>query len=199
MVAQRSYGKPCRQSDGVSMHCGIGTSPFVPCAYGPCGARIDWVAGSNPSFVFFPTSQPRVCGWDARGQSSFPEPFTNQTLYPGVTPTCSFTDCLPDGTPVETGFALTVTGVNSGATGEVISQPRGISVTGAGNNSWGYESGTVVRLRANPDGKRARAVFSGACTATGEYGKKSTCDVAMVATQSVTVTYQCKPGLACKQ
>jgi hypothetical protein len=202
-VAQRQFALACRQSNGISTKCGVGSNPFVPCAYGPCGARADWIHdGSNPAMVFFPTSQPTVCGYDASNTSDqffFPEPFTNQPLYPGVAPSCPYRACLVDGTPVEEGFALTVTGVADGATGDVTSKPSGIFIAGVGDTSWGFEGGTVVSLRANPDGARARAVFSGACSESGEYGKKATCDVPITATQSVTVTYQCEPGFTCSQ
>jgi hypothetical protein len=147
--------------------------------------------------VFFPISQPQVCGYDASGLISFPEPFTNQPLYPGVAPSCPYRDCLADGTPVET--ALTVTGAEDGATGDVTSKPSGISIDGAGDGSVGYDDGTVVRLRARPDGKRARAVFSGACSDSGAYGTASTCHVPMIGNRSVRVTYQCEPGFTCKQ
>lgn len=206
-VAKRIYGRPCRQSDGVSKNCGVGTNPFVPCTFGPCGSRTEWVAGSNPSRVFVPSSQPNVCGWDTNGDpvaaeggaSYYPEPYTSQTLYPGVTATCPYNLCLIDGTPAVTGFALTVTGVEEGATGDVRSKPSGISIAGAGVDTWGYEGGTEVTLKADPVGKRARAAFSGACSESGSYGKKATCTMTMDATSSVTVTYQCEAGFTCQQ
>lgn len=206
-VAHRSYGRACRQSDGVSKNCGVGSNPFVACAYGPCGAKSEWLAGSNPSRVFVPSSQPNVCGWDTNGEpvaveggaSYYPEPYTSQALYPGVTAMCPYNLCLVDGTPAVTGFALTVTGAEEGATGDVKSKPSGISIAGAGVDTWGYEGETEVTLKADPVGKRARAVFSGACSESGSYGKKATCTMTMNATSSVTVTYQCEAGFTCEQ
>ena len=210
-VAKRSYGRHCRQADGVTKACGVGSNPFVQCAYGPCGARNWWVAGvvgSNSSRVFVPGSQENVCGWDTNGDpvpaeggaSYYPEPYASQALYPGVTATCPYRECLPDGTPVVTGFALMVTGVEEGATGDVTSKPSGISIAGAGFDTWGYEGGTVVTLTADPgDDQRARVVFSGDCSELGSYGKKATCTMTMDATRSVTVTYQCQAGFTCEQ
>ena len=206
-VAKRSYGRPCRQADGVSKNCGVGSSPFVPCSFGPCGAKNEWVAGSNTSRVFVPGSLSDVCGWDTNGDpvaaeggaSYFPEPYTSQTPYPGVSAMCPYNLCLVDGTPVVTGFALTVTGVEEGASGEVKSKPSGISIAGAEVDTWGFEGGTRVTLKADTVGKRARAVFSGACSESGAYGKKATCTMIMDATSSVTVTYQCEVGFACQQ
>jgi hypothetical protein len=206
-VAKRKLGRPCTQADGVSVNCGIGAS--VPCTFGPCGtANVpEWPAGIIPSHVFVPASQPRVCGWDTNGDpvpaeggaTFFPEPYVGQTLYPEVPATCPYRDCLADGTPVVTGFALTVTAVTSGATGEVRSKFQGISIDGAGSDSWGYEGGAEVTLTAEAIGDNARAVFSGACSVSGPYGEKATCTLTMDATKAVTVTYQCEPGFTCQQ
>jgi hypothetical protein len=114
---------------------------------------VGWPAGIIPSHVFVPVSQPTVCGWDTNGvpvpaeggATFYPEPHS-QTPYTGVTATCPYQGCLPDGTPVVTGFALTVTAVTSGATGEVKSKFQGISIDGAGSDSWGYEGGAEVTL-----------------------------------------------------
>ena len=156
--------------------------------------------------MFVPNSQPKVCGWDTNGDP-VPEEAAPPTLrsrtpannYPGVIATCPYRDCLPDGTPVVTGFALTVTAVTDGATGEVRSKFPGISIAGAGSDSWGYEGGAEVTLTAEAVGNTARAVFSGACSGTGGYGEKSTCTLTMNATSAVTVTYQCEPGFTCQQ
>jgi hypothetical protein len=205
-VAKRKLGRPCTQADGVTVNCGIGAP--VPCTFGPCGALKVWAVGANPSHVFVPDSQPTVCGWDTNGvpvpleggATFFPEPYnTTQSVYPGVTATCPYQGCLPDGTPVVTGFALTVTAVTDGATGEVKSKFQGISIDGAGSDSWGYEGGAEVTLRAEAVGSNARAVFSGACSGTSPYGEKVTCTLTMDATKAVTVTYQCKPGFTCQQ
>ena len=204
-------GRPCTQADGVSVNCSIGSklNPPVPCTFGPCGAAKVWSTphGINPSHLFVPDSQPKVCGWDTNGDpvpeeggaTFFPEPYTGQSLYPGVIATCPYRDCLADGTPVVTGFALTVTAVKDGATGDVASKFSGISIVGAGVDTWGYEGGAEVTLRADPVGKNARVVFSGACSESGRYGKKTTCTLTMDATSAVTVTYQCEPGFTCEQ
>src|SRR5688572_1230407 len=34
-LVYREYGPPCREADGIGTSCGAGSSPFVPCAYGP--------------------------------------------------------------------------------------------------------------------------------------------------------------------
>jgi hypothetical protein len=205
-VAKRMLGRPCTQANG-RVNCGVGSNPFVQCTFGPCGAAKVWAAGISPSHVFVPGSQPKVCGWDTNGDpvpleggaTYYPEPYAGQTLYPGVTATCPYTTCLPDGTPVVTGFALNVTAVKDGATGEVRSKFPGISIDGAGFDSWGYEGGAEVTLTAEASGNNARAVFSGACSGTGGYGEKTTCTLTMNATSAVTVTYQCEPGFTCQQ
>ena len=191
-VAQRSYGAACRQADGVTTGCGDG-DPFPVCTYGPCGARNEWVAGTNPSYIFIPASAPTVCGWHASGDSSFPEPYTNQTLYGTIDGTCPYRDCLADGTPISaTAYALSVTAtVDAAATGSLASSPTGISITGAGTAKSAWVGGTTITLTATPTGS-ASATFSGACASTGGggAGNAATCDVLLDADKIVTVAYQ---------
>jgi hypothetical protein len=40
-----------------------------------------------------------VCDWQVKGSRFFPEPFTNQTPYDGVTSTCPFRRCFVGGIP----------------------------------------------------------------------------------------------------
>jgi len=54
-----------------------------------------------------------------------------------------------------------------------------------------------IRLIANPTGSHARAVFSGDCSKTGDYGKKAECFVKLAPDPKVTVTYQCQAGFTC--
>lgn len=119
VLSYRIYGEACREADGVGTNCGVGSTPFVPCAYGPCGVRTEWAIEAEAVHVFHPTSKPAKCGWEVSkiigcrvssepagcgrlgNTRSYPEPYTDQLLYSGVTATCSFRRCLVGGTPAE--------------------------------------------------------------------------------------------------
>lgn len=47
-IAQRVYGAACREADGVGTNCGQGSDPFQACAYGPCGAKSEWLMQTEP-------------------------------------------------------------------------------------------------------------------------------------------------------
>ncbi len=116
-VVFRSYGAPCREEDGVGTNCGVGTNPFKPCAYGPCGAKNEWAIHGVSAHIFHPTSQSKKCGWSVQnildfplctdpggcgklgGTRDSPESYTTQTVYAGVTGSCPYTRCLKGGTP----------------------------------------------------------------------------------------------------
>jgi hypothetical protein len=116
-LAYRVYGDPCREADGVGTQCGAGSDPFVPCVYGPCGARNVWVLHAEEIHVFRPVSNPDKCGWHAegitscqsfegdecewenQGSRSFPEPYDGQEGYEGTTPSCPYRRCLVGGIP----------------------------------------------------------------------------------------------------
>ncbi len=95
-------GNACRTSGGAT-GCGYGSVPFVPCAYGPCGARVLPIGGSTTAAtVFTPSGQPGVCGADSNGAAAggvveTPEPYTSQPLKPGVSNTCPYAACRSDG------------------------------------------------------------------------------------------------------
>ncbi len=110
----RTYdGNVCTEADGISTNCGVGTSPFVPCTYGPCGAKNEWAVDAEAVFVFMPTSKPDKCGWEARGVTGcalgcdwptgavrgHPEPFVDQVQYGGTANSCPYTRCLKGGIP----------------------------------------------------------------------------------------------------
>jgi hypothetical protein len=117
IVVLRTYGPPCREDDGVSTNCGVGSEPFKPCAYGPCSAKNEWAIRGETANIFHPTSKPKMCGWSVTnmlefpicndpggcgnlgGTRDFPEPYTNQTVYAGVPGTCPYTKCRKGGTP----------------------------------------------------------------------------------------------------
>ena len=119
VLAYRTYGRPCREANGVGTNCGVGSTPFVPCAFGPCGGMTVWAVLADEVRVFFPISKPKKCGWEVRNiqtclisedpdgcvgppgsTRSKPEPYVDQLLYPGLISTCPFTRCLKGGTPV---------------------------------------------------------------------------------------------------
>jgi hypothetical protein len=107
-LALRVFAKPCTEADGESTNC-EGTG----CVYGPCGARIEWAVTAEAVRVFKPVSKPEKCGWDVQkvincrvgcdwppgSNREYPEPFTNQVQYPGLTSTCPFTGCARGGIP----------------------------------------------------------------------------------------------------
>ena len=192
-LAHRQYGRVCSEADGISTNC-TGTA----CSFGPCGARIVPTQSVGNTFVFIPHSDPKVCGYQttttAQGDVIFvPERYVDQQLYPAVTPTCLYTKCLGGG---RRGVALTVTATADAAKGHVKSDPPGIDLTGSGTASATFEDG--VELTAEPQGSNARAVFSGSCTKTGEYGKKTKCNVKLAPDPTVTVTYECRANTTCQ-
>ena len=96
----------------------MGSVPFVPCAYGPCGARTEWAIVAEEVRIFEPVSKPNKCGWEVRdiadvivctdpdgcdwqvkGFRFYPEPYTDQPIYGGVTATCPFVRCRVGGVP----------------------------------------------------------------------------------------------------
>jgi len=107
----RTYDKPCTGANGQSANCEGGESEG--CVHGPCGGKREWVVDAEELHIFKPVSQPGKCGWAVRNviacregcdwpkgsNLSDPEPFTNQTEYPGVTATCPFNRCVRGGTP----------------------------------------------------------------------------------------------------
>jgi hypothetical protein len=119
VLSYRTYGEACREADGVGTNCGVGSTPFVPCAYGPCGAKTEWAIEAEDVQIFEPMSKPTKCGWEVLniiacrvtadpdgcakigGTRSYPEPYTDQTLYSRVTSTCPFRRCLVGGVPAE--------------------------------------------------------------------------------------------------
>jgi hypothetical protein len=104
---------PCREADGLGTNCGVGSDPFKPCDYGPCGARIEWRVTAEAIHIFQPVSKPEKCGWQITNVTtclvgcdwpvgsnrSNPEPFAGQALYAGLTGTCPYRRCLRGGTP----------------------------------------------------------------------------------------------------
>jgi hypothetical protein len=187
-VAHREYRTPCSGLDG-------GTSCTSDCAFGPCGAHTINVFGSAPSYIFKPVSNPNVCGYQADGPTgSFnPEPYDGQELWPDIASTCPFTKCLAGGMPAVT---LIVTAIGSGATGQVESKPAGIALVGNGSQSGDFTD-TDVKLKAIPLGPHARAVLTGGCTETGDYGEAAPCKLELGPNKQVTVTYECEPGFTC--
>jgi hypothetical protein len=191
-LAHRQVGGNACTSDGVAGSC-AGT-----CKWGPCAAtNIDsWPAspGMETSYVFHPVSDPTVCGRQPPGGAAgFPESYdVGQSSYPPVVATCPYTGCTGS-VPV---VKLTVNGATSGATGTVKSNPEGIELRGAGTASL-LTHDLDHQLRARPAGRRARAVFSGHCTAVGEYGKEASCSLTLGPDKLVVVTYSCEPGFTC--
>lgn len=116
-LVYRTYSEPCREEDGIGTNCGVGSNPFKPCSYGPCGARNEWAITAENISVFTPLSIPNKCGWSAvnildyltcndpdgcgrvGGTRDYPESYVSQELYGGLTGTCPYTRCLVGGIP----------------------------------------------------------------------------------------------------
>jgi hypothetical protein len=45
----------------------VGSNPFKPCTYSPCGARTEWIFRGEEVKVFKPISKPNKCGWHVWG------------------------------------------------------------------------------------------------------------------------------------
>lgn len=199
-LGHRQIGASCSMPDNSTCE---GTN----CAYGPCGARKVQVQQADPNtsiFIFEPRSNPEICGTQitAGGAPIFsPEVYSDQPRYPGVTARCPFTTCLVGGRPALT---LTVTAVTHNATGHVESTPSGISLSGAGMGTKVFPRDPdspqprIAVLVAVPKGSHARAVFSGNCKHTGDFGKNARCVVPLIPDPKVTVAYECHAGFACE-
>jgi hypothetical protein len=112
-LALRVAGTACTEADGVGTNCGVGSSPFVQCTFGPCGIKSEWAVTAEEVHVFKPVGKPEKCGWEVKNVSSclvgcawpqgavreYPEPFVDQVEYGGLTSTCPYTRCLAGGTP----------------------------------------------------------------------------------------------------
>jgi hypothetical protein len=187
ILVHRVHGVACT-TDGVTGGC-----TGMACAYGPCGARIVETFPA-PAYVFRPMSDPTVCGRQAEGLAGVPEAYTPAHMsYPPATPACPFTSCSAEGPRV----TLTVTSTATGATGRVTSTPAGVDVAGAGMAAFAFGQ-TAVTLTATPMGAHARAIFSGACTVTGQVGMAATCSLILGPDKTVMVTYECEGGETCQ-
>jgi hypothetical protein len=192
-LAHRTLGPACSRTGAGD----VGKCSGTQCYFGPCGAHVEGVLKCDTALVFKPESNPQVCGYQAKWQGvtptwSVPEPYTDQTLYPAVTASCPFTLCEA-GHP-ETTFTVVIT-TGTSAIGRVTSDPPGITLSHAGRASGTFEG--AVTIAAEPTGKHARAVFSGDCIKTGEYGKKAECSTKLAPDPEVTVTYECEKGFTC--
>jgi hypothetical protein len=110
-VGSRLVAARAAKANGKSTNCEGGEDEG--CVYGPCGGKKEWVVEAEEVHIFKPVSKPRKCGWAVRNviackvgcdwpkgsNRSYPESFTNQTEYPGVTATCPFNRCVRGGTP----------------------------------------------------------------------------------------------------
>jgi hypothetical protein len=103
-LAWRTYGTACTTSDGGG-YCADPNSGYPTCNYGPCGAMNNQFSQPDASdaAVFYPVSNASLCGADSDpgngdgylGEAN--EYYTGgQTLYPGVTSSCPYTDCCYD-------------------------------------------------------------------------------------------------------
>jgi hypothetical protein len=214
-LGHRQIGQVCSKIDpstnSVTTNC-----TDRECTVGPCGASIIGAQQADPNTIiriFEPKSNPQLCGTQVivNGQAvassgSIGPPvelYTDQPIYPAVTASCPYTRCIVGGIPAVT---LTVSAETHNATGHVDSEPAGISLSGSGTSTNVFPKDPqsppphprVAILVAEPQGKHARAVFSGDCTNNAGFGEKVHCDVPLVPDPQVTVTYECQDGFACQ-
>lgn len=187
-IVHRIYGLAC-SIDGETPSTCAGTE----CVYGPCAGRNFELIGRPPAHIFHPVSDPSVCGLAATGAAPTPEPFTTQLTWDDIRSTCPYTACPGNGLPTAT---LSVTADASAATGSVASKPEGINLAGGGEQDFDFND-LDVKLKARPLGEHARAVFSGDCVKTGEWGEAENCKLKLGPDKQVTVTYECEPGYTC--
>jgi hypothetical protein len=193
-MAHRLVGGVSCTADGVNRGC-TGRA----CVWGPCGVRSVEsfpAAESQTAYVFYPVSDPSVCGWQSPSGAAYsPEPYVGQTPYPPAEGRCPWTGCTPAGPTA----AINVTGVANGATGNLTSTPSGIDLDGAGTIIGAQFTELEIVLLGVPRGLHARAVFSGDCIEVGDYGLNATCPVTLGGRNKVvTVTYECEPGFTCE-
>jgi hypothetical protein len=186
-LVHRHLATACTLEDGVTGGCA-----GMQCLHGPCGARI-LETFPPPAYVFRPMSDPSVCGRQGTGLAGTPEAWTAaHELYPPATTACPYTDCTATGPVVK----LAVTTTAASATGRVTSTPAGLDLSGAGTATAAFPT-LDITLEATPTGEHARAVFSGACAATGVYGQPATCRVTLGPDKAVAVTFECEQGQTC--
>jgi hypothetical protein len=183
-------GRNCSTEDG-----GIDCAGHQ-CFYGPCNGAVPLsVDGGPPAYVFHPVSNPAVCGTQAAGAGFFPEPYSNQEVYPPAETRCPWTECAGGGLP---GVDLTVKAVAKGATGHVSSKPAGIDLEGASDGGTAIFTQLEVKLMAKALGPHARVQFSGDCSDTTRVGQTVQCKLTLGPNKEVTVTYLCDPGWTCQ-
>jgi hypothetical protein len=172
-LGHRYLGKAC-----TTIRIPIGEA-IGEVSIGPCGAAKDlgedpnWLKGHETK-IFKPVSHPQVCGYQVTKPDttiySFPEGYTAQTLYPGVTATCPFTLCKGDGIPatmVTVVLFLPPDVMPGSSLGRVHSDPPGIALSSAGQAREAFPGD--VTLIAEPTDKHVRALFSDDCKKAGEH------------------------------
>jgi hypothetical protein len=185
LLVHRAHGRAC-SDDGVTSGCAD------VCKYGPCGAVV-LATYAPPANVFHPTSNPDVCGRQASTLPGIPEAYNSTDVaYPAATTGCPFTSCDATGPVV----SLTVDADASAASGTVASAPAGIDLVGGGTATASFPDPSVS-LTATPSDAHARAVLSGDCVVTGDYGAPATCPLTLGPDKTVDVAWQCEPGFVC--
>ena len=206
-LAHRYIGSVC-----INKTVPVGDNPFphpgattMLLQFGPCGAAkdplepSDLTSGTNAK-VFLPTSG-HGFGYTVTTSTqtvSYPEPYVSQPLYPPVTAGCPYTLCVASPDPQAPGrpaVKVTVSVPAGSALGSVQSAPPGITLSGAGEASGSF-SGDVVLIGA-PTDRHVRAVFSGDCQKTEQYGQRAECIVKLAPDPTVTVTFECETGFTC--
>lgn len=186
-----------------STYCDVGAGSFPKCFYGPCGAGIvnspEGTPGGYNAHVFMPNSKPQSCGYDVSIKHGDvlvsehdPETYSGQQNYPGVTASCPYTSCRVGGKRADL-ISIEIAGE---ATGLVRIDSLGIALSGAARARLAFSES--ITLIAEPAGEHARALFSGDCIKTGDYGKKAECGVKLAPNPKVTVTYECPKGFTCE-
>ena len=116
-------GKPCTEADGKGANCEGQQDDPQTCAYGPCGAKKEFIVTAEKVHIFKPHvehhGKPKKCGWTVNqfiecklgdckdwtkgSDHSDPETFDEHKHkeYGGVKPSCRFTGgCAKGGHPI---------------------------------------------------------------------------------------------------
>jgi hypothetical protein len=121
-LAIRVLGAPCTEADGKGVNCEGRQDDPQTCAYGPCGAKKEFVVTAVKVHIFKPNvehhGKPKKCGWTVNqfiecrlgdckdwtkdSDHSDPETFDGHKHkeYGGVKPRCRFNGCAKGGKPI---------------------------------------------------------------------------------------------------
>jgi hypothetical protein len=140
--------------------------------------------------VFHPTAGAggdTNCGRDDNGSVVYPEAYSNQVLYGGVTPSCAYTYCEA-GQPTYGNIPLTLT-VGSSPVQVTANLYCDTMKASMGTGSYtGYFSATQSVTITAPATVDYQAQWTGYCSFNGSPGVASSCTIPMAVAETVGVS-----------